>query len=149
LKENRTRKYKLVLDKLPAFISSAFLLAAVFGRWPYGFYTFVRLIVCGCAVYLAVRTKTVRSTAWPWILGGMAVLFNPICPDADAPKRLEDYRLSCGSSSVRFSGVGLSPDLFSGLGAESHATPIYPLGIGVVTQNCAAVAGSRPPYEMG
>jgi len=80
LKENGTRKYKWVVDKLPAVISSTFLLAAVFGRWPYGFYTFVRLIVCGCAVYLAVRTKTVRSTAWPWILGGMAVLFNPIVP---------------------------------------------------------------------
>jgi uncharacterized membrane protein len=68
------------LGKLPALISALLLLAAVFGHWPYGFYTLMRLVVCGCSAYLAVKANSARSVAWTWILGGMAVLFNPVLP---------------------------------------------------------------------
>jgi hypothetical protein len=66
--------------KLPAIIPALLLLAAVFGRWPYGFYTVMRLVVCGCSVYLAVKANGMRNVAWTWIMGGMAVVFNPILP---------------------------------------------------------------------
>ena len=29
---------------------------------------------------MAVKAKSIGSVGWPWILGGMAVLFNPIVP---------------------------------------------------------------------
>ena len=78
---NRNTKMKNRLTaKLPAVVPAVVLLAAVFGHWPYGFYTLMRLIVCGCAIYLAVEAKRMGSAAWPWVLGGVAVLFNPIVP---------------------------------------------------------------------
>lgn len=67
-------------SNLPAIIPALLLLAAVFGHWPYGFYTLMRLIVCGCAIYLAVGARRMGSTAWTWIMGVIAVLFNPIVP---------------------------------------------------------------------
>jgi uncharacterized membrane protein len=69
-----------LLSKLPAIIPALLLLAAVFGRWPYGFYTLLRLIVCGCSIYLAVKANSTRTVAWTWIMGGLAVVFNPILP---------------------------------------------------------------------
>jgi hypothetical protein len=69
-----------LLGKLPAIIPALLLLAAVFGRWPYGFYTLLRLVVCGCSVYLVVKANSTRNAAWTWIMGGMAVLFNPVLP---------------------------------------------------------------------
>lgn len=57
------------------------LLAALF-RLPYGYYTLLRLIVCGAAAYLAYREFDVaqRSSGWFFILGVIAVLFNPLIP---------------------------------------------------------------------
>jgi uncharacterized membrane protein len=69
-----------LLSRLPAIIPALLLLAAVFGRWPYGFYTLLRFVVCGCSAYLAVKANNTRNVAWTWIMGGMAVLFNPILP---------------------------------------------------------------------
>ena len=69
-----------LLGSLPAIIPALLLVAAVFGRWPYGFYTLLRLIVCGCSIYLAVKATSTRTVAWTWIMGAMAVLFNPILP---------------------------------------------------------------------
>jgi hypothetical protein len=34
----------------------------------------------GKGPYLAVEAKRMGSPAWPWVLGGVAVLFNPIVP---------------------------------------------------------------------
>lgn len=67
-------------DKLAAIIPALLLIAAVFGQWPYGLYTLIRVIVCGCAIYLAVKSKGTGGAVWPWIMGGVAVLFNPILP---------------------------------------------------------------------
>ena len=50
--------------KLPAIIPAALLLAAEFGRWPYGFYTLLRLVVCGCSAYLAVKANNTQNVAW-------------------------------------------------------------------------------------
>jgi uncharacterized membrane protein len=63
-----------------AIVPAVLLLAAVFGHWPYGFYALLRLIVCGCSAYLAVKTNKTGNLAWTWIMGGMVVLFNPILP---------------------------------------------------------------------
>jgi hypothetical protein len=67
-------------NMLPAIIPAVLLLAAVFGRWPYGFYTLLRLVVCGSSACLAVKANSTRTVVWTWVMGGMAVLFNPILP---------------------------------------------------------------------
>jgi len=49
---------------------------------PYGYYTLLRIIVCGCSGYLAFTAYNVsqKATLWVFILGGIALLFNPIIP---------------------------------------------------------------------
>lgn len=50
------------------------------GRWPYGSYTLLRLAVSASAAYMAVRAHELEKVAWIWIMGSMAVLFNPLVP---------------------------------------------------------------------
>ena len=48
---------------------------------PYGYYTFVRILVCGCAAFTCYRLVDAGDkSAWPWIWGMVAILFNPIAP---------------------------------------------------------------------
>lgn len=68
------------VTRAPAIVSCAFLLLAVFARWPYGFYTLLRFAVCGSAAYLAVQAYELKKHAWVWVMGSIAVLFNPFIP---------------------------------------------------------------------
>lgn len=47
--------------------------------WPYGFYQLLRIVVTGTAVYVLVQTAQSRKV-WPWIMGAIAILFNPVLP---------------------------------------------------------------------
>ena len=49
---------------------------------PYGYYQLVRLIVCGCATYLAFKEWSAmpRPIAWGVLLAALAILFNPFVP---------------------------------------------------------------------
>ncbi len=53
---------------------------AVLGSWPYGFYTLLRLVICGSAVYLAVQFKSRSDDSLTWVMVGVALLFNPFVP---------------------------------------------------------------------
>lgn len=68
------------VSKGPAIISIVLLLLASFGRWPYGFYTLLRLVVTGGAIYLAFAAAQFNKTTWIWVMGVTAVLFNPLIP---------------------------------------------------------------------
>ena len=48
--------------------------------WPYGFYTVLRLTVCGSAVCMAVLAYRMRKTLWVWLMGATGILFNPLVP---------------------------------------------------------------------
>ncbi len=67
-------------SKVAAIASIILLVLAVITRWPYGFYTLLRLVVCATAVWLAVEAYQFRKTSLAWILGALAVLFNPLIP---------------------------------------------------------------------
>ena len=60
--------------------AGALLLALL--PWPYSYYTLLRFVVCGAAAYLAYRDfeDTQRASAWVFVLGALAVLFNPLIP---------------------------------------------------------------------
>jgi hypothetical protein len=45
---------------------------------PYGYYQLLRLLICGVAGYLAFCSSEQGDTGWAWILGGLAVLYNPV-----------------------------------------------------------------------
>ena len=64
------------------FLSAAtlFLLGAVFGHWPYGYYQLLRWIVCTAASVMALKAHSSDAKAWVVCFVVMAILFNPIAP---------------------------------------------------------------------
>jgi hypothetical protein len=68
------------ISKVPSVACVVVLLTAVFERWPYGFYTVLRIVVCLSAAYLAFEAKKLRKPRWMWLMVGTALLFNPVAP---------------------------------------------------------------------
>jgi hypothetical protein len=71
------------LSKRPHFIPAviaALLLLLALADWPYGYYQFLRLVVCGVGIYMAVTVYQWRKMWAIWLFGIAAVLFNPFAP---------------------------------------------------------------------
>ena len=64
---------------LARVVASAMLFAAL-GRHPYGFYQLLRLVVCGVSAYSAYTANNSGQIRWTWLLGLIALLFNPFVP---------------------------------------------------------------------
>jgi hypothetical protein len=48
---------------------------------PYGYYNILRIVVCICAAFMAVRAiKTQNGQLVSWLFGGLALLYNPVLP---------------------------------------------------------------------
>ncbi|WP_412070171.1 DUF6804 family protein [Rubrivirga sp. IMCC43871] len=62
-----------------ALLAAGFLVIAL-APMPYGYYTLLRLVVCGVSAYGAFRAAESGATAWTLTLGVTALLFNPIVP---------------------------------------------------------------------
>jgi len=62
----------------PQVVASLMLLWALNPDNPYAYYTLLRVVSCGVFAYLAFRAYEQTKTDWAWILGGFAVLYNPI-----------------------------------------------------------------------
>lgn len=63
--------------KILAVISALLFLAVA--PMPYGFYTFVRIIVCGSAGLMCYQLwNTGYRGTWLWVWGIVAILFNPV-----------------------------------------------------------------------
>ncbi|MEA2113412.1 MAG: DUF6804 family protein, partial [Patescibacteria group bacterium] len=67
--------------KNPAIVATIMSLLTFFS-WPYGYYTFLRLVITGVAVYYAYYLYEMikKQDFWFWSLVIIAVLFNPIIP---------------------------------------------------------------------
>lgn len=62
-------------------IAASTLFLAIVPIWPYGFYTLLRLLVCGIAIFVAYQIRTdqiLKTRTAPLII--IAVLFNPLFP---------------------------------------------------------------------
>jgi hypothetical protein len=68
------------ISKVPAIASIIFLVFAAVGRWSYGFYTLLRLVVCLSAAYFAFTASQLKMPVWMWIMVGTVLLFNPLLP---------------------------------------------------------------------
>lgn len=63
----------------PVWIAPLVLLLLALGPWPYGYYTFLRLVVCASALYAAFVLLSGGKSPWlGWIFVGLAILYNPI-----------------------------------------------------------------------
>ena len=67
----------MLRDKLVWIVPSA-ALAIALTEMPYGYYVLLRLLVCGLCLFLALNEARNGRPIWVWILGGVAVLYNPI-----------------------------------------------------------------------
>lgn len=65
--------------KTPIITSIVMLFLALFDL-PTGYFTLLRIIVCGTAVYFAFIAKTIKKLSWIWTMGFIAILFNPFIP---------------------------------------------------------------------
>ena len=70
---------KSISIKPPVIASIIMLLLAILPL-PYGYYTLLRLVVCFTAVFLAWFSHKSKSIRWTWIMGFLALMFNPIIP---------------------------------------------------------------------
>lgn len=60
-------------------IASGFLFVALFDGLPYGYFMFLRFVVCAVGIYLTYKTyEDNKESLWVWVFAGIAVLFNPI-----------------------------------------------------------------------
>jgi len=60
-------------------LSAGLLLLALL-KLPYGYFTLLRLVVCGVAVYHAVLAYNLKRGVMVAYFGLIAILFNPIIP---------------------------------------------------------------------
>lgn len=63
-----------------ARIIAAILLIFAIDKHPYGYYTLLRFVVCGVTAYGAYFAASIEKRGWTWILGAIAILFNPFIP---------------------------------------------------------------------
>lgn len=56
------------------------ILLIAFGRLPYGYYTFVRIFICGVSVYSAFLLMKKDSNYLGWLFIIIGILYNPIIP---------------------------------------------------------------------
>ena len=61
-------------------IAAAVMLVGALLNWPYGYYVFLRWVVCLKAVFCAFSAYTIKKTWLAWAFVLVAVLFNPLVP---------------------------------------------------------------------
>ena len=61
-------------------ISGGLLLLAIPTGWPYGFYILLRWAIFISSIVVAYGFYKSKITAWTFIFGAVAFLFNPIAP---------------------------------------------------------------------
>lgn len=72
---------KLTNKNILTLIAAGFLFIALFDGLPYGYFTFLRFVVCAIGFYLTFNIyEENKESLLVWIYGGIAVLFNPIIP---------------------------------------------------------------------
>lgn len=57
-----------------------FLFIAIIGGLPYGYYTFLRIIIFASNIYLFVAALNKGKIGWCWAFGLIGLIFNPIFP---------------------------------------------------------------------
>jgi len=59
---------------------SVFMLFLAIPRLPYAYYIFLRWVVSATALFSAWAAYECRRKPWVFVMGGIAILFNPIIP---------------------------------------------------------------------
>jgi len=73
------KKKYIAIFQIVRFITALLLFWAL-AEHPYGFYQFLRIIVCGVSLYSLLTSLQVDKKFWIWVFGVLTILFNPIFP---------------------------------------------------------------------
>lgn len=65
------------MRKNPIFLIAGIVLFIALGDLPYAYYQLLRFFICGAGAYGAYLAYQQKKTGWAWILGILALLFNP------------------------------------------------------------------------
>lgn len=58
------------------------------GHLPYGYYSLLRLTICGFSLFLLWGDQPLKAVWQQWLTGGLAVLYNPLMPVIIGDKRI-------------------------------------------------------------
>ncbi|MDD5546885.1 MAG: hypothetical protein PHO67_07045 [Candidatus Omnitrophica bacterium] len=65
------------MKRNPIFLIAGIVLFIALGDLPYSYYQLLRFFVCGVGAYGAYLTYQKKEFGWAWVLGIVALLFNP------------------------------------------------------------------------
>ena len=63
---------------LPQAVAGGMLLWALYPGNPSGYYTLLHWVCCGTLIFQAYQAVSQKRHSWSWILGIMALVYNPI-----------------------------------------------------------------------
>ena len=63
---------------VPQVLSTIMLIIVFNPSNPYGYYILLRWVCCSSFVYLAVKAFEQERRNWTWVLGIMALIYNPL-----------------------------------------------------------------------
>ncbi|MBU1425285.1 MAG: hypothetical protein KKH12_07545 [Gammaproteobacteria bacterium] len=63
---------------IPQIVGVALLAWALVPTNPYDYYIFLRIVLCGIFVFLAIKAHELKQAGWVWALAITAVVYNPI-----------------------------------------------------------------------
>ena len=66
------------MEKNIFWIAPIIVMAIGLAPMPYGYYTLLKLVVCGCSIYYAYHLYEKEDKTFVWVFGFFAVLYNPI-----------------------------------------------------------------------
>jgi hypothetical protein len=67
-------------NKKESLIAACLLLWAILPINPYGYYQFLKIIICGMSIYFASNSKDKNQEKWFYIMIFFAILYNPVFP---------------------------------------------------------------------
>jgi hypothetical protein len=76
LYDNEMNKPKNVLLLISGFL----MFLAIIGGWPYGFYTFLRIVIFAISIYMVISLIQSDLIGFAWGYGFIGFLFNPLIP---------------------------------------------------------------------
>jgi hypothetical protein len=88
-------------------LAAALLFWAAFSAAPsHGFFTFLRIYICGLSLFLAFAFRTVNRPAWALVALCSAILFNPVLP---VDFRRDDWMVLDFAAGALFGWLALQP----------------------------------------
>lgn len=65
------------MKRNPIFLIAGITLFIAIANLPYGYYQFLRIFICGVSAYGAYYSFDNKRLGWAWVMGIIAVVFNP------------------------------------------------------------------------